>query len=69
VNPLYWDASFAIACRLRREHPVVDLQQVSLSQIFDWVIALPDFADEPELVNDELLMAIYQDWYEESSAL
>jgi FeS assembly protein IscX len=33
--------------------------------IYDWVLALPDFVDDPQLVNDDLLQAIYQEWYEE----
>jgi FeS assembly protein IscX len=32
------------------------------------VVALPDFADDPALANDELLEAILQEWYEEVTA-
>ena len=46
-------------------HPAVDLENVTLAMIQDWVLALPEFADEPALVNDELLAAIYREWYEE----
>ena len=63
-DPLYWDASYAVALRLREAHPGADLEAVSLEMIYNWVLALPGFADEPELANDELLAAIYQDWYE-----
>ena len=62
---LYWDASFAIARQLAQRYPDVDLEQVTLSMIEGWVLALPNFADDPDLVNDQLLGAIYQDWYEE----
>jgi FeS assembly protein IscX len=30
------------------------------------VIALPNFSDDPGLVNDEILSAIYQEWFEEA---
>jgi FeS assembly protein IscX len=26
---------------------------------------LPEFEDDPQLANDDILRAIYQDWYEE----
>ena len=61
---LYWDGSYAIARRLMREHPDVDWASVTLSMIYNWVVALPEFKDDPQLANDELLTAIYQDWYE-----
>ena len=62
---LYWDGSYEIACHLINAHPGVNLADVTLGQIFEWTVALPEFADDPALVNDELLQAIYQDWYEE----
>ena len=33
--------------------------------IYDWVIALPEFEDDLELANDEILLAIFQEWFEE----
>ena len=65
VEELYWDSSYAIARRLIAAHPDVELGTVTLNMIYDWVIALPDFVDDPRLVNDELLQAICQEWYEE----
>ena len=65
VEELYWDSSYAIARRLIAAHPDVELGTVTLNMIYDWVIALPDFVDDPQLVNDDLLQAIYQEWYEE----
>ena len=62
---LYWDGSYEIALHLINAHPVVNLADVTLGQIFEWTVALPEFADDPVLVNDGLLQAIYQDWYEE----
>jgi FeS assembly protein IscX len=37
--------------------------------IFDWTMQLADFNDEPELANEEILEAIYQEWYEELNPL
>jgi FeS assembly protein IscX len=64
-DPLTWETSYAIALALRRQHPSTDLEQVSLQMIYDWTLALPDFDDDPALVNDAILMAIYQEWLEE----
>lgn len=65
MTELYWDGSYEIALHLMAAHPSVDIQDVSLQQIYEWALALPEFADDPALVNDELLQAIYQEWFEE----
>jgi FeS assembly protein IscX len=45
------------------------LEDVTLGNIFGWTIALPNFADDPALGNDEILAAIYQEWFEEINPL
>lgn len=62
---LTWDAIFEIALALKASHPDEDLENVSLGDIFAWTMALPGFIDEPQLANDEILAAIYQEWFEE----
>ncbi len=69
MTALYWDGSYEIALYLMEAHPNVDLKEVTLQQIFAWTVALPQFADDPELANDELLTAIYQEWFEEANPL
>ena len=64
-NQLTWEDSYAIARALTKSHPDVNLEEVSLMAIFHWTLDLPDFDDEPELANDAILTAIYQEWYEE----
>ena len=68
-EPLTWDDSYAIARALNLTLPNIDLENVSLSTIYKWTIALPEFADDPQLSNDGILSAIYQEWYEEVSLL
>ena len=69
MNPgessLTWEDSYAIARALANAHPEVNLEEVLLLAIYQWTMALPDFDDEPELVNDAILAAIFQEWYEE----
>ncbi|MEB2333278.1 MAG: Fe-S cluster assembly protein IscX [Anaerolineaceae bacterium] len=65
-SALNWEASFAIAIALKRAYPRVNIEDVTLKQIYDWTLALPEFDDDPALANDEILYAIYQDWFEEN---
>ena len=66
---LYWDGSYEIARHLMKAHSGVNLGDITLRQIYEWTIALPEFADDPALANDELLQAIFQDWLEETNPL
>jgi FeS assembly protein IscX len=68
-DPLTWDDSFAIAQALTEAHPGVNLEQVSLMTIYDWTLALPQFDDDPQLANDGILAAIFQEWFEEVNRL
>ncbi|MBN1452844.1 MAG: Fe-S cluster assembly protein IscX [Anaerolineales bacterium] len=65
-EPLTWESTYAIALALKDAHPGIDIESVTLSNIQEWTLALEDFDDDPALVNDEILSAIYQDWYEEN---
>jgi FeS assembly protein IscX len=69
IEPLTWEDSYAIALALHKIHPQVDLEKVSLNMIYHWTLALPDFADDPQLANDAILAAIYQEWFEEENSL
>ncbi len=63
---LSWEATYAIAQELRQLHPGVEIEKLSLKQIYDWTLALPGFEDDPALCNDDILSAIFQQWYEET---
>ncbi len=63
---LSWESSFAVAMELKRHHPGIDLGGVTLKQVFEWTLALPEFRDEPALCNDEIRASIFQDWYAET---
>ena len=62
---LNWESTYAIALELKRLHKDVNIEEVSLQQIYNWTIELSEFEDDPALANDGILYAIYQDWYEE----
>ncbi len=63
---LNWEATYAIAMELRRQHKDVNIEEVSLGQIYKWTLELSEFKDDPALANDDILRAIYQDWFEEN---
>ena len=63
---LTWESTYAIALELRRHHPEVNIEDVTLGQIYKWTLQLSEFEDDPSLANDDILYAIYQDWFEEN---
>jgi FeS assembly protein IscX len=66
---LTWDDSYAIALALREQRPNINLEMISLGMIYHWALELEDFQDDPDLANDDVLMAIYQEWFEEVNSL
>ncbi|MGQ9849000.1 MAG: Fe-S cluster assembly protein IscX [Aggregatilineaceae bacterium] len=66
-QPLYWEASYEIVLSLMEHYPDADLDSLGLWQLWEWIIALPGFADDPLLANDDLLTDILREWYEEQS--
>jgi FeS assembly protein IscX len=64
TGPLTWESTYAIALALRAAHPDANFESISLGDIYTWTLALDEFDDDPVLANDEILSAIFQDWYE-----
>jgi len=69
TSPLWWESSFEIAHHLMVLHPNVRADDVGLQQVLAWVIALPNFVDDPMLANDGILQDILREWYEESNPI
>jgi len=65
-HALYWDSSYEIVLTLLEEYPDVNLEEVSLAELNRWIVNLPNFADDPVLVNDGILKDILREWYEET---
>jgi FeS assembly protein IscX len=49
-------------------YPDADLDSLGLDQLFHYIVTLPDFVDDPALVNDGILNEILREWYEEVNA-
>ncbi len=65
---LTWEATYEIALHLMAAHPEIELEQVGIHQLYEWILALPDFVDDPLMVNDGILNDILREWYEERNA-
>ncbi len=63
---LTWESTYAIALALHRLYPDVNMEEISLQQIYKWTLQLSEFEDDPSLCNDDILHAIFQDWFEEN---
>ncbi|MCC6804256.1 MAG: Fe-S cluster assembly protein IscX [Anaerolineae bacterium] len=68
INPIYWDSSYEIVLRLIDTYPNVDVETVGTGQLYEWVVSLPEFADDPSLANEGILNDILREWYEEVSS-
>ena len=64
-NKLYWDATYEIVLSLIDLYPDANLDVMGLQQLYKLIIALPGFADDPELANESILTGILREWYEE----
>jgi len=64
--PLYWESSYEIVLALKDAYPDVDVENVGTEQLFEWIVNLPEFADDPALGNDGILTGILREWYEET---
>lgn len=67
--PLYWESTYEIVLSLMEVHANVDVDAVGTEQLYQWIIALPNFDDDPLLVNDGILSDILREWYEETNKL
>jgi len=68
VDKFYWDDPYPIALELIRRHPGVDPLTVTWEVLHQWVVELPQFADDKNVTSLYLLEDIQQEWYEEAAA-
>lgn len=60
-----WTDVNDIAIELTEAHPDVDPLSVRFTDLRDWVMALPDFDDDPEHCGERILEAIQMAWLDE----
>lgn len=62
---LKWHDAEDIAIRLAEEYPETDPLTVRFTDMHAWIVALPDFTDDPKKSNEKILEAIQMAWHEE----
>ena len=65
AQDLMWADVEDIGIRLQEEHPDLDPLTVRFTDLHAWVIALPEFKDDPKASNEKKLEAIQMAWHEE----
>jgi FeS assembly protein IscX len=60
-----WTDTLEIAIQLAEAHPEVDPRAVRFTDLHQWVIALPEFDDDPKRSGEKILEAIQQHWIDE----
>lgn len=66
---LNWESTYGIVLALIERYPDRAPDDVGLNELYELVVALPEFEDDPLLVNDGILNAILREWYEEINTL
>jgi FeS assembly protein IscX len=60
-----WTDIIDIAIELSESHPDVDPLALNFVDLRNWVMALPDFDDDPARCGEKILEAIQAAWIEE----
>tara|TARA_E500000331_G_C17212638_1_gene694450 strand:+ start:212 stop:406 length:195 start_codon:yes stop_codon:yes gene_type:complete len=60
-----WTDTIDIAIELSEAHPDVDPITVRFTDLQQWVMALPEFDDDPEHCGERILEAIQMAWLDE----
>ena len=60
-----WTEVEEIAIQLDEAHPGIDPMRINFVDLMNWVIALPEFDDDPKHCGERILEAIQQAWIDE----
>lgn len=60
-----WTDVQEIAIQLTDAHPDVDPAKVNFVDLMNWVMALPEFEDDPKHCGERILEGIQQAWIDE----
>ena len=60
-----WTDTLEIAIQLSERHTDVDPKTIRFTDLHRWVLALPEFDDDPNRSNEKILETIQMQWIEE----
>lgn len=60
-----WIDVLEIAIQLSETHPDIDPTTIRFTDLHNWVLALPEFNDDPKHGGEKVLEAIQQAWIDE----
>lgn len=60
-----WTEVEEIAIQLSEAHPDVDPTRVNFVDLMNWVLALPEFDDDPSRCGERILEGVQQAWIDE----
>jgi len=60
-----WTDSLEIAIQLADTHPDIDPGKIRFTELREWVMALPEFDDDPNHSGEKILEAIQMAWIDE----
>ena len=61
-----WTEVQEIGIQLAERHPDVDPTRINFVDLMNWVMALPEFDDDPKHCGERVLEAIQQAWIDEA---
>lgn len=64
---LLWTDPLEIAIALSEQFPEVDPLSIRFTELYQWVIKLPGFEDDPKRCNERILEAIQMAWMSEAT--
>lgn len=64
---LKWLDIQEIASELDEQHPEVDPLRLNFKELYDWIVTLENFSDDPTRCNERILEAVQQAWIDEKS--
>jgi FeS assembly protein IscX len=63
---LKWTDSRELAIALLEAHPEVDPKTIRFTDLYNWILALPEFSDDPKHSGEKILEAVQMLWIEEA---
>jgi FeS assembly protein IscX len=64
-DAMKWIDSREIAIALAERHPDIDPRHVLFTDLYQWVLDLPGFDDDPKHSGEKILEAIQMAWMDE----